>query len=404
MRPIDRPIPLMLASVWAAVPLFPSFIALTSVSFPGVSLVPLWLAIGVLVWMAVMAIFVTVALFAPPREKPPLLTPLLLWVGSGALSAVLGFNPRDGAIFVGIAVLGVVWHCTIARYYAHGNMARLTFWAYLGSGAIASLVAILMVAFRTPASQYTIGHGRAIGTFILAGELAGYLILLLPICFAIVRIARDRALRALGAVALVLGIVAMIMTFSRTGWTGLACAAAFYIAASARTRHTGVVIGGAVVAAALAIVMMFFNVHHNPSENYTRISIWQAAVGVIDRFPLTGAGPFGFSRIYAQVRLPDGDATAFHAHSVYLTFFSELGVLGIAALAWLFWRFGNELRARLERASPAAKELGIAVAAGLAGSLVQGLIDTVSVAIFGLWMPTLALALVAAKFGLGEER
>ena len=30
-------------------------------------------------------------------------------------------------------------------------------------------------------------------------------------------------------------------------------------------------------------------------------------------------------------------------------------------------------------------------------SLVQGLIDTVSVVIFGLWMPTMALALAAAR-------
>jgi hypothetical protein len=33
------------------------------------------------------------------------------------------------------------------------------------------------------------------------------------------------------------------------------------------------------------------------------------------------------------------------------------------------------------------------------GVAVQGLIDTVSVVIFGLWMPTMALALAAAKDG-----
>ena len=35
--------------------------------------------------------------------------------------------------------------------------------------------------------------------------------------------------------------------------------------------------------------------------------------------------------------------------------------------------------------------------AGLLGVAVQGLIDTVSVVIFGLWMPTMALALAAAR-------
>jgi hypothetical protein len=44
----------------------------------------------------------------------------------------------------------------------------------------------------------------------------------------------------------------------------------------------------------------------------------------------------------------------------------------------------------------------MAIAAGLAGTLVQGLIDTVSVVIFGLWLPTMALALSVARYGLME--
>lgn len=395
--------PAALGFTWACVPLFPSFITLTSVSFPGVSLLPAWLAIGLLACMGAMAVYALAALLAPPRERPPLLAPLLAWAGAAVLSTAFGFNPRDGAVFVAIFGLGIVWHCSVMRFYPERGVARAIFWSYLGTGALASLAAIVMVAARAPAMQYTIGHGRAIGTFILAGELAGYLILLLPICVAVARVSRSRALRSLAWCALAVGAVAMVLTFSRAGWTGLACAAAFYIAARARTRHTGIAIGAAVVAGALAIVLMFFNAHHNPSENYTRLSIWQAAIGVIDRFPLTGVGPFGFSRVYALVRLPDGDATAFHAHSVYLTMFSELGIVGMAALVWTFWRFATELRARLMTASPVAAELAVAVAAGVVGSLVQGLIDTVSVAIFGLWLPTLALALAAARSGLGEE-
>jgi putative inorganic carbon (hco3(-)) transporter len=120
---------------------------------------------------------------------------------------------------------------------------------------------------------------------------------------------------------------------------------------------------------------------------------------VIDRFPLTGVGPFGFSRLYAVVRLPDGDATAFHAHSVYLTFLAELGVVGAAAFVWLGWSFIVELRRRLASANPDAAFLALAISAGLIGTLVQGVIDTVSVVIFGLLLSTMALALAAARDG-----
>jgi O-antigen ligase len=144
-------------------------------------------------------------------------------------------------------------------------------------------------------------------------------------------------------------------------------------------------------------VVLLFNAHHDPSEDYTRLSIWQAATQIIDRFPLLGVGPFNFSRLYALVRSPDGDPTAFHAHSLYLTFFAEFGIIGVCAVGWTMWRFVTELRGRLTIASPQAALLACGAAAGLVGVAVQGLIDTVSVVIFGLWMPTMALALAAAR-------
>ena len=89
-----------------------------------------------------------------------------------------------------------------------------------------------------------------------------------------------------------------------------------------RQRATAVAI---VVGCAVLVVLLLFNVHHNPSEDYTRISIWQAALQIIDRFPLTGVGPFDFSRLYAIVRVPDGEPSAYHAHSIYLTIVAEIG-------------------------------------------------------------------------------
>ena len=147
-------------------------------------------------------------------------------------------------------------------------------------------------------------------------------------------------------------------------------------------------------------VVLLFNAHHDPSEDYTRLSIWQAALQVADRFPLTGVGPFNFSRLYAVVRAPDADPTAFHAHNLYLTFFVEIGVVGLAAFAWTIWRFAVELRRRVSTAASPEALLSLSIAAGLVGVAVQGLIDTVSVVLFGVWMPMMALALAAARGGV----
>jgi len=229
---------------------------------------------------------------------------------------------------------------------------------------------------------------------VLPGELAGFLIVLLPIAYALGRVAKMRWLRILSWSALGAGAVTLLLTFSRAGWMGCAAAFAFLFAARARNRA-----GAAALAAGAGTlaVLVLFNAHHDPSEDFTRISIWQAAVQIADRFPLTGVGPFNFSRLYAVTRAPDGDVTAFHAHSVYLTFLVEFGVAGVVAVAWTLWRFATELRRRVGGARTGDAFLALSVAAGLVGVAVQGLIDTVTVVIFGLWMPMMGLALAAAK-------
>lgn len=394
-----RLMPAAMATIFAIAPLFPSFIALTSVGFPGISPLGHSLTLGVFGLCVALAVYATVTLIVYPMPgSQPLLVPLLAVLGAGLLAAAVGFDPLAGIVFLGIGALGIIWHCAVVRFYADPYCATAIFFALMLSGAIACGVAIAMVVTRFPAAQYAIQHGRATGTFVLPGELAAYLVVLLPIAYALGCVAANRWLRRLGWCALAVGLVALALTYSRAGWMGFAAAFAFLFASRAR-RGAGaaVIIGGCIA------VLLAFNLHHDPSEDYTRLSIWQAAIAIIDRFPLTGVGPFNFSRLYALLRAPDGDPTAFHAHSMYLTFFAEFGIVGLTAFGWTLWRFVAELRYRLGHADPTQVFLSLSVTAGLIGVAVQGLIDTLSIVIFGLWMPMIGLALAAAKAGAPRE-
>lgn len=393
-----RLMPYALGCIFACTPLLPSFIALTNVAFPGISILPRSVTVAVLFFCGVLAIYALILLARYPRPQP-LLLPLLAVFLAGVVAGAFGFNPAAGLLFTGIGGLGIVWHCSVVRFYDDRGAASAIYVGFLLSGALAAALAIAMVATRWPAAQYAIEHGRATGTFILPGELAGFLIVLVPIAYAVGCVARGAALRALGWVAFALGIVALALTYSRAGWMGFAAAAAFLLAV--RTRR-GIGAGALVVLAGVVAVVLLFNAHHDPSEDYTRLSIWQTAVQIVDRFPLTGVGPFNFSRLYASLRAPDGDPTAFHAHNLYLTFFAEFGIIGLLAVAWTMWRFAVVLRQRVTAAQSSDALLALAAAAGLVGVAVQGLIDTVSVVIFGLWMPIMGLALAAARRGASE--
>ncbi|HZX68004.1 MAG TPA: O-antigen ligase family protein, partial [Candidatus Elarobacter sp.] len=379
---MKRLLPVALGIAFFALPLFPAFIVLTGVTVPGVSLVPVPLTVMLIVGAVMITAVCAVLLATTPGERVPTALAFAAFPAAGVVAAALGFDPRAGALFIAIAVFGVVGHAAIVRFFDEPHVEQTVFTCYLVSGALAALVAVLMVAAKTPADLYTVGHGRAIGTFILPGELAGYLIMYVPFAYAVARVSPHRAARALGWAGLSVGALAFVLTFSRAGWVGMAATIGFFVytqRSSARRR-----VAVTIVAIAVVAVGLVFNVHHDPSENFTRISIWGAAADVIARFPFSGVGPFDFARIYQWVRLPDGEPTAFHAHSVLLSVAADLGVIGVAAVLFGWWRFIVTLGERL-RPGTGRQTIAYAIAAGLIGTWVQGLIDTVSLVIFAIW-------------------
>lgn len=392
-----RLLPAGFALIWGILPLFPAFITLTGVSVPGLSVVPRVVVFALIAAIVLLAAYAIAMLLRYPQPGgQPVLLPLAAWIGASAISAIAGFQPERGAFFLGLAAMGVVWHCAVVRFYREPGVPAAIAGSYLATGTLAALAAIAMTVLRTPPALYAVAHGRATGTFVLPGELAGYLVVLLPFAVTAAWLTRSGRLRTLGWIATIVGLVALAMTYSRAGWIGGAAAAAFLaLAAGRRLRRNAVVVATIAAVAGIAL-LLFFNAHHDPSEDYTRIAIWKAAVTIVDRYPLTGAGPFDFPLVYRLVHLPDADAIAFHAHDLYLTLFAELGVLGLGTFLWAAGAFVAALRRRLGAASPRARILALALTAGLVGVAVQGLVDTVSIVIFGLWMPTMGLALAVA--------
>ena len=395
MKRTQRLAPLVLGIAFFLIPLFPAFITLTGAGVPGVSLLPKALALALLAVACAIAACFVLLLATTRGDSGPLVVPLAMFPLAAAVAALLGFDARAGALFIAILASGLMWHVTILRFFRAPHVAFAIYASFLASGALAAAVAVVMVLTKTPAGLYTVGHGRAIGSFIVPGELAGYLIVYVPFAIAIAT-AQDssRALRVLARIGAIAGSVAFVLTFSRAGWMGMAAAIAFFLFMQQGRRGARYAI--AVVGTAIVALSFVFNSHHDPSENFTRISIWQSALAMIERFPLTGVGPFEFSSVFRLVRLPDAEFTAFHAHSFLLTVAAEAGLVGVAAALFGWWRFVVVFGERL-RQTPRRSSLALAIAAGLVGTWVQGLIDMVSIVLFALWLPFMALALATAE-------
>ncbi|MDH2909656.1 MAG: O-antigen ligase family protein [Candidatus Eremiobacteraeota bacterium] len=400
---LKRALAIAAATAFACLPLFPSFITLSPASIPGISMIPHGVAVAMLAAMSVLAASAGVLVVFVPRVEQPMFLPLLLWLGAALLSAALGFAPLYGIVFLAIFLLGIVWHVGINASYDERGGATMMFSGLLGAASVAFVVAIAAVLLHRPAAIYADQHGRAVGSFILPGELAGYVLVIVPIALAVASLSLHPWLRALAAFAAASGIIALALSFSRTGWVAAGCSGIAYLLLVVRDRRRQRSLAVAIAAFTAVAVALAFNAHHDPSENYTRLSIWQTALGIVRRFPLTGSGPFTFGTIYAHLRLPDGDAVAYHAHDLYLTVLAETGIVGLLAMLAAWMRFGREWMRRFAAAKPHARILSGAIVAGLIGTLVQGIIDTSTLVLFGLWLPAMALALASARFGMGES-
>jgi len=168
---LKRLLPLGFAAVYAALPLYPAFIALTSVAYPGIAVVPQPVVFAAIALVVLLIAYAIVLFVRFGLGAQPLLVPMLAAFGAALLASFLGFDPLRGLLFVGLFGSTIVWHCVNVRFYRERGVPEGIFWGYLISAALAAAAAIAMVVTREPANLYALQHGRATGTFVLPGEL-----------------------------------------------------------------------------------------------------------------------------------------------------------------------------------------------------------------------------------------
>jgi O-antigen ligase len=399
-----RPAVVALGCAFAVLPFSPALVLLTAIEPPGVAVVPRALAEAMLVVLVLLG----AAAFATTRRLDAteagagasIAGPVAAYAGSWAVAAAFGVDPLTGVWYVVAMALSCALHVAIARTYASGATAVTIFGAFLASGLSVSLIGLAMVATRTPSAAYVVAHGRAVGTFLVPGEFAGYLLFLVPVAFGVALCARAPWLRALAVAGAASGLVALWATYSRAGWYGISVAAALLI--FVRYRKVAVAFGLIVALGLEALWLLGFNGHHNPSEEYSRIPIWIASLRAFTLFPLTGVGPGGFRDVFASLHPPGELAVAFHPHGYVLEACVETGTCGLAALAYLWTSFARSFAARLRDATPAARTLGLAFGAAFVATWVQAGVDCIHVLELGAWIPFMALALEATRHGLRD--
>jgi O-antigen ligase len=220
--------------------------------------------------------------------------------------------------------------------------------------------------------------------------LGACLVLLFPLALHAALKEKSR----LGAAALALIAAALVLTWARGAWVSAAAGAAAYLALSGRLRlrprHALLL-----VAAAPLLLALQRGLARGVSDSL-RIETAKTALIAFEKRPLLGFGPDTFMIPFRRdkteefVRLARTTYTdQFSAHDDLLQVAVTLGLLGLAAYAWLLW----DLAARLLRRPPLPEADGAtaAIAAALLGLFIQAKVNPV---------PPPAMALAAILAGL----
>lgn len=172
-------------------------------------------------------------------------------------------------------------------------------------------------------------------TFAGPNQLAGFLVLLLPVAFGSMMDHREFRWRA---AAVGLGFLALVLTGSLGGWVALACGIAT-MAALFRTRTRGralvVGIGAGAVAVALALLLwspMLPAAGRRSHSMHVREVYWRASGPIIAKAPLLGVGLDNWQEHYFQTK-SDVQQETKKAHNDYLQILAETGVAGFLAFA-----------------------------------------------------------------------
>ena len=223
--------------------------------------------------------------------------------------------------------------------------------------------------------------GRVYSFFDNPNTFAQVLILLVPLVLALMLSAKHLVSKAAAAGVAAVGIMALGMTYSRASWVGIACCMVVFV-----FLWRPKLIPAFAVLCCLAIPFLPETIwnriltitNFSDSSTSSRIPLYAAALEVIKKDPLSGAG-LGTAAVQAYIKefnLYHGEAPFVHAHNFYMQVWIEAGLLGVVGfVGGMLWNIKRAAHTVRHCAPSAARTITCAAASALCGAMVCGLAD-----------------------------
>ena len=223
--------------------------------------------------------------------------------------------------------------------------------------------------------------GRVYSFFDNPNTFAQVLILLLPLVLALILCSRRWVLKAVACGVFAVGGAALAMTYSRASWVGFACAMVVMV-----FLWKPKLIPAFAVLCCVAVPFLPETIwnriltigNFSDSSTSSRIPLYEAAIEVIKKDPISGAG-LGTAATQAYIKeynLYHGEAPFVHAHNFYMQVWIEAGLMGVVGfVGTMLWNIKRAAHTVRHCEDSAARTITCAAASALCGSMVCGLAD-----------------------------
>jgi O-antigen ligase len=243
-----------------------------------------------------------------------------------------------------------------------------------------------------------------VATFSNPNILAGYLLMVLPISWALwdtsTGVRRGGWILASGALAAIL-----LLTFSKASWILLGTLALLWAVTHLPPGLSLTIgaTGGVALAVVLLLIdpiirtLLFLFPDSRQASVDSRLALWWVALSAFLERPLLGFGMDGFAGATAGLRL-GYLADLIRAHNMYLQALVDLGIVG-SALLWgmCFTILRRALKARVRYRDAEGSSLHLALLLAAAAYFLYGLVETLNVSNQYVNTAWLVLGLLAAS-------
>lgn len=219
---------------------------------------------------------------------------------------------------------------------------------------------------------------RVYSTFDNPNVLGQYLVMAIPVVFALLWSDKRLGAKAAYAGIAIVMMACLIFTWSRAAWVGIILAIGFYMVMKDRRWASLLVVALLIMPFVLpeSIISRITSLGNmKDSSTAYRFSVWISSLRMAGDYWISGIGlgAGAFERVYQKYAL-NGAGFALHSHNFYIQLVVEMGILGIILFAFIMISTYRKIISIKDKNS-SNKNVALAMGGALIGYMFQGVAE-----------------------------